>query len=102
MKRTWSAENRRHVALTPLRKRMGIAAVVLFALAASSLFVAGAGSGGQAAKLPRNSVATEQVRDFSLLARDFRAGQLPRGPRGARGLPGATGAQGVAGAAGSV
>jgi hypothetical protein len=44
--------------------------------------------------LPRNSVTTIQVKDRSLLARDFRAGQIPRGPRG---LPGPAGPAGPAG-----
>ena len=42
----------------------------------------------QDAALPRNSVGTEQVRDRSLLARDFAKGQLPRGPVGPAGPPG--------------
>ena len=40
---------------------------------------------GQAAlvlALPANSVGTAQVRDRSLLAKDFRRGQLPRGEQG--------------------
>jgi hypothetical protein len=50
--------------------------------------------------LPRNSVTTVQVKDFSLLARDFKRGQLPRGATGPVGPPGATGPQGPAGPAG--
>ena len=34
---------------------------------------------------PRNSVTTVQVKDHSLLARDFKAGQLPRGAPGPAG-----------------
>jgi hypothetical protein len=37
------------------------------------------------------------VRNSSLLARDFKAGQLPAGPTGPRGATGATGARGAAG-----
>src|SRR5918995_2522853 len=44
--------------------------------------------------VPRNSVTTIHVKDRSLLARDFRAGQIPRGPRG---LPGPAGPAGPAG-----
>jgi hypothetical protein len=65
-----------------------------------------------AATLPRNSVGTAQlkknavtsikVKDRSLLASDFKRGQLPRGPRGLRGLTGATGAKGDKGDAGPV
>jgi hypothetical protein len=60
--------------------------------------------------LPRNSVTTVQVKDFSLLTRDFKRGQIPtgptgppgpqgpRGPAGPAGLPGPVGAPGPAGA----
>jgi len=44
-----------------------------------------------------NTVGTRDVRNFSLLADDFKAGQLPAGPRGPQGLPGATGATGPPG-----
>jgi hypothetical protein len=60
--------------------------------------------------LPRNSVGTAQlranavtsskVRNHSLLARDFRPGQLPRGPQGVPGPSGPAGPAGPAGAAG--
>jgi hypothetical protein len=50
--------------------------------------------------LPRNSVTTVQVRDFSLLARDFKRGQVPRGPAGPAGPAGPQGPQGPAGPAG--
>jgi hypothetical protein len=50
--------------------------------------------------LPRNSVTTVQVKDRSLLARDFRGGQLPRGPAGPQGPAGPAGPQGPAGPAG--
>jgi hypothetical protein len=57
------------------------------ALALTALLVAllGATPLGEAAReavLPRNSVGSEQVKDRSLLARDFKQGQLPRGPAG--------------------
>jgi hypothetical protein len=77
-------------------------------VACLALLVALGGVGYAATALPRNSVGTPQlkrnavtsvkVKDRSLLARDFRRGQLPRGPRGLRGLTGATGAQGPPGA----
>jgi hypothetical protein len=57
--------------------------------------------------LPRNSVGTKQlkknavvsakVKNRSLLAVDFKAGQLPAGPPGAPGAPGAPGQQGPPG-----
>lgn len=73
-----------------------------------ALFVALSGTSYAASTtlLPKNSVSTRQVIDHSLLKRDFKAGQLPRGPRGPRGLqgiqgpPGAQGAQGAQGAKG--
>lgn len=46
----------------------------------------------------RNSqVSSGDVRNRSLLAKDFKAGQLPAGPRGAPGATGQTGAAGPAG-----
>jgi hypothetical protein len=60
-------------------------------------------SGGYAATtklLPPNSVGTRQVINGSLLKKDFRAGQLPRGARGPTGQAGAAGATGLAGPAG--
>ena len=66
-----------------------------------ALFVALGGTGYAAMKLPKNSVGSKQiksnavrsgkVKNRSLLAKDFKAGQLPKGPKGAqgdRGLPG--------------
>jgi hypothetical protein len=72
-------------------------------LSAVALFVALLGSTplGEAARevvLPRSSIGTAQLRDGavtaakvkdrSLLARDFKAGQVPRGPAGPQGPPG--------------
>src|SRR3954469_20902114 len=50
--------------------------------------------------LPRNSVTSIQVKDRSLLARDFRAGQIPRGRVGPAGPAGPQGPAGPAGPAG--
>jgi hypothetical protein len=53
------------------------------------------------------TLTSSDVKDRSLLARDFRTGQLPRGGKGdtgaagAPGTPGATGATGAAGATGA-
>lgn len=63
-----------------------------FAIACLALLVALAGTGYAAVKLPRNSVTTVQVKDFSLLSRDFKRGQLPAGKQGPPGPPGAAGA----------
>ncbi|MDX6370993.1 MAG: hypothetical protein QOG93_2495, partial [Gaiellaceae bacterium] len=51
--------------------------------------------------LPRNSVTSIQVKDHSLLARDFKAGQIPRGPAGVAGPAGPQGPAGPAGTSGS-
>jgi hypothetical protein len=69
------------------------------------------GGGAYAAfKLPNNSVGSKQikknavnsskVKDRSLLAGDFKAGQLPAGPAGPQGLPGAKGDAGEQGTPG--
>jgi hypothetical protein len=67
-----------------------------------ALFVALGGTSFAAANelVPRNSVGTRQVIDRSLLRKDFKAGQLPRGARGPAGVRGAPGPAGPAGAAG--
>src|SRR6478736_8507493 len=70
-----------------------------------ALFVAlgGTSMAASSALVPKNSVGTAQVINGSLLKKDFKSGQLPRGargPAGARGAKGATGAQGVQGSQG--
>lgn len=50
-------------------------------------------------KLAPSAVTGAKVKDRSLLAKDFKLGQLPRGPRGPQG---ATGPRGPAGAAGAL
>lgn len=55
-------------------------------------------------ELKRNSVTSGKVRDGSLLAIDFRRGQIPRGatgPQGAKGDTGDTGAKGDTGTPGA-
>lgn len=98
--------------LPSLRARLSYANV----MATIAVFVA-LGGGAYAATLPRNSVgpaqlransvgasetavgsvASPEVRDFSLLARDFRAGQLPAGAPGANGANGTNGTNGTNG-----
>lgn len=79
-------------------------------LGAAALVVTLAGSGYAISQLPRNSVGAAQlkanavtgakVKNGSLLARDFKAGQLPRGERGAQGERGPAGPiEGAAGGA---
>ena len=84
-------------------------------IASIALFAALGGSSYAAISLPAKSVGAKQIRksavrsgkvkDGSLLAKDFKTGQLPSGPRGATGpagpegqpgQPGATGAAGTA------
>jgi hypothetical protein len=74
-------------------------------VACIALFVALGGAGYAAVKLPKNSVGAKQlkknavtsakVRNGSLLAQDFKAGQLPAGKTGPQGVPGAAGAPGT-------
>lgn len=76
-----------------------------------ALFVALGGTGYAAVKLPAKSVGTKQLKDASvssikvkngsLLSRDFKKGQLPRGTTGKTGVAGAAGAQGSAGPQGA-
>jgi hypothetical protein len=68
-------------------------------VACIALAMALGGVGYAAFRLPANSVGTKQVINHSLLKKDFKSGQLPRGPRG---LPGAAGAPGPTGPQGSV
>ncbi len=76
-----------------------------------ALFVALGGTGYAISKLPANSVGAKQlqknavdsskVKDKSLTAKDFAAGQLPAGAPGATGATGPQGAPGTAGAPGA-
>ncbi len=76
-----------------------------------ALFVALGGTSYAAINLPRNSVGTTQlksnavtsakVRNGTLLAHDFKAGQLPAGAPGATGAIGAPGADGAPGTQGA-
>jgi hypothetical protein len=52
------------------------------------------------AQLKRNAVTSSKVKNRSLLARDFKAGQLPAGPRGPVGPAGPAGPTGPRGATG--
>ena len=81
------------------------------ALACVALFVALGGTSYAAVKLPANSVGTKQlkgnavtsakVKNKSLQADDFAAGQLPAGPSGPAGPAGPSGPPGPAGAKGA-
>ena len=82
--------------LSRLRSRLTFSNVV----ALIALCIALGGTSYAAAKLPRNSVSSPQVRDGSLRAGDFAKGQLPPGADGANGADGAAGPAGAAGAIG--
>src|SRR5947208_10444831 len=70
-------------------------------IACAALLIALGGTSYAAVQaLPRNSVTTVQVKDFSLLARDFKRGQVPRGATGPAGPAGPTGPAGPQGPAG--
>jgi len=51
-------------------------------------------------QLKKNAVISSKVKNRSLLAVDFKAGQVPRGPQGAQGPQGPAGTPGAAGPAG--
>lgn len=54
-----------------------------------------------AQKVKSNAIGSAKVKDGSLLAKDFKAGQLPAGPAGPQGPAGAPGAQGPQGEQGA-
>jgi hypothetical protein len=62
------------------------------AVACLALLVGLAGTGYAATRLPKNSVTTVQVKDFSLLSKDFKRGQIPAGKQGPPGPAGPAGA----------
>jgi|SRR5690349_3381979 len=71
-------------------------------IACFALLVVLGGTGYAAVQaLPRNSVTSVQVKDHSLLARDFKSGQLPRGAPGPAGPAGPQGPAGPAGSSGA-
>jgi hypothetical protein len=62
-----------------------------------ALVIALGGTSYAAIKLPRNSVSSLQVKDRSLLKKDFKTGQLPAGKRGPAGPAGPAGEAGAGG-----
>jgi hypothetical protein len=70
-------------------------------VASLALFIALGGGAYAVATLPRNSVTSAQVKNGSLLAKDFKKGQLKRGARGAPGAQGERGLTGPQGPAGT-
>jgi len=87
----------------PMRRHLTYANVV----SSLCLFLALGGTAYAVAQLPRNSVGADQVKagavrssevkDKSLRAKDFAAGQLPKGAKGDRGDAGPRGDTGAAG-----
>jgi hypothetical protein len=63
-------------------------------VACTALLISLSGVSYAAITLPANSVTTKQVKNYSLLNKDFKRGQLPRGPRGQQGLQGVQGPPG--------
>ena len=68
-------------------------------MATIAVFIAMSG-GAYALTVPRNSVSTKQVKDYSLLRKDFKRGQLQPGAQGPQGAQGRAGRPGPAGPAG--
>jgi hypothetical protein len=73
-------------------------------IAYAALFIALGGTSYAAATrlLPANSVGTRQVINHSLLSKDFKSGQLPKGAKGDKGDAGPLGPTGPGGPTGAV
>ncbi len=71
-------------------------------MAGAALFISLGGTSYAVTKLPKNSVASPQVKDGSLTAKDLRKGVLTSGPQGPAGARGPRGAEGPAGAPGGL
>ena len=88
--------------LSTLTRRLTYANVTstacLFILLGGSAYAATAITGSD---VRNGSLTSADVRDHSLRARDFKAGELPRGPQGDSGPAGPAGPQGAAGPAGA-
>ena len=78
-------------------RRFRPSSAMVIACLALLLVLGGTGYAASQA-LPRNSVTSVQVKDHSLLARDFKSGQIPRGPAGPPGPAGPAGPAGSSGA----
>jgi len=90
------------VVLAQLRSSLtyaNVMATVAFFVAIGGTSYAVATGSIDSREIKNNTVRSKDVRNRSLLARDFKADQLPRGPSGATGATGATGAPGDPGTA---
>jgi hypothetical protein len=76
-----------------------ISVIALFVALGGSSYAAVQLSKGQVKKkhLAKNSVVSQKVKDGSLLAQDFKPGELPAGQRGPTGPQGSQGVQGLKG-----
>ena len=70
------------------------------AYVALSIALSGTSYAAATKLLPANSVGTRQVINHSLLGKDFKKGQLPKGAKGNTGQAGPTGPAGATGATG--
>ncbi len=80
---------------------MAVAFVALLVAFTGSSFAAPAREAASklvnGSKITKSSITSKQIKNGSLLAADFKKGQLPRGAAGARGAQGPQGAQGAQG-----
>src|SRR4051812_15959059 len=83
--------------VTKILKQLSYANV----MATLAVFMVLGGGAYAATKLPKNSVTTVQVKNGSLLEKDFKRGQLPAGLQGAKGDNGELGPQGIQGLPGT-
>ena len=89
---------RGHYRLRPSPSMLVAFAALMVALGGTSYAIAQLPANSVGSKqLKKNAVTAAKVKDRSLVAKDFKAGQLPRGDKGE---PGARGAVGPAGPAG--
>lgn len=93
---------RGHGRLRPSPSMLVAFAALMVALGGTSYAIAQLPANSVGSKqLKKNAVTTAKVKNRSLVAKDFKAGQLPAGPRGAQGPVGPAGPAGPAGAAGA-
>lgn len=92
---------RGHCRLRPSPSMLVAFAALMVALGGTSYAIAQLPANSVGSKqLKKNAVTAAKVKNRSLVAKDFKAGQLPAGPRGAQGPVGPAGPAGAAGARG--